>query len=238
MDVDGSTQAPVQQQAAPAEKMLTVDQVNEIVKREKFLAAERARQEMQAQMVQQAQAPQAPMASEPNVPASGQANMDSLYQEVRGRLEKEFQEKQAQQEQVRQEQDAQKLAQQYFLSMGKGKELFDDFDEIMGDFKPEAFPRSVALATEMGGDQVPHIMRELANDPRKLAELEMLGSRSPEMAKKVLSGLIKSISTNEQARADNVAAPAPVNRLKSSMAGADTGAMTLRDLKKNPSLRG
>ncbi len=232
MDNDGMTNSPVADvpAEAPAQKMLTVEQVNEIVKREKAAAADRVRQEMQAQMMQQTPPVAAPEGNSPG-------NMDQIYQEVYGRLAKQVEEHQAEQARLAQETQAQELANKYYVSMGKGKELFNDFDEIMSDFEPAAFPKTVMLAAQFEG-LTPQIMYELAKNPQKLADIDTLASRSPAMAKKMLQGLADSIKNNEAAKQEHVSAPAPLNRLKSSMAGADTGAMTLRDLKKNKNLRG
>lgn len=219
---------PVQQQ-----KMLTQEQVNEIVKREKLAVAERTRQEMQAQMAQMA--PQAPEQPQGNADSS---SVDQMYQEVRSRLQREFQEEQQKQAQAQAEAGANDLAQKYFLSMGKGHELFDDFNEIMADFNPAAFPQTVALATQEFGDMTPQLMYELVKNPQKLADIDGLANKSPAMAKRMLKGLADSIKTNESAKQEHVSAPAPLNRPKSSMSGANTGEMTLKDLKKLPSLRG
>ena len=128
------------------------------------------------------------------------------------------------------------LADQYHLKMGKGSQFFDDFNEVMGDFKPAEFSNTAMLAAQM--ENTPEIMYELANNPGKLAEIEGLAEKSLTMAKKQLERLAKSINANLEAKQNNVNAPPPLSQVKSSSVGVDSNKMTLKDLKNAKWLRG
>ncbi len=210
------------------EKVLPAHRVDEIVKREKVRAADRATAE--AELRHKAQIEQL-MAQQ----SGSNFDASSLKNEIKQEFmqEMEQQRREAEETYVRGELD--KKAQQYHLKMGKGSELFEDFKEITSDFEPQSFPNAVFLATEM--ENTPEIMYELAKNPSKLLEIEQLAERAPQMAKKLLAKLGQSISANLQAKQNVPDVPAPLSRLKSSTVGVDTGKKTVQDLRKNPSLR-
>ena len=64
-------------------------------------------------------------------------------------------------------------------------------------------------------------------------------TRDPDMAKIMMDNLAKSIDFNQQAKENNKSAEPPLSRPKPSLAaGADSGQMSLADLKKSSFLRG
>lgn len=214
-----------------AEKSLTTSQVNDIVKREKARAAERARQEAEAIHRDELEKLRLEKAGDaPGIDTS--AIEERVYNKFMGDLKQHHEEN----ERLAREAELKQVADQYYLKMGKGSQLFENFNEVMGDFEPAQFPNAVMLAAGM--DNTPEIMYELANNPTKLQQIDSLAQKSPQLAKKELERLSQSINQNLQAKNNNVDAPAPLSRLKSSSVGADNGKMSLNDYKNAPWLRG
>ena len=223
-------------EASQPEKNLSVAQVNDIVKREKAraaeIAAERVRQELEAKHAQELEN----MRAGGGQPTANGIDMDSIRKEVLSGVMQELQAKH--QEALEQEEQAklESIAKDYHLKMGKGSDAYDDYNEVMGEFKAQEFPSVAMMAAQM--DNTPEIMYELAKNPNKLIEIDMLAQKSPGMARKRLEQLAQSIGKNLEAKASNVNAPAPLSRPKSSSVGVDNGKLTLNDFKKASYLRG
>lgn len=217
------------------DKKYTDVQVNDIVKREKLRAAEAARREADAMHREELDRLRAE--KEGNASNSG-SNIDesAIVKRVREEFMTDLQKHHEKVEAEAQQQELKTIADQYHLKMGKGSELFDDFQEVMGDFEPHNFPNVVMLTAQM--ENVPEIMYELANNPEKLQQIDSLAEKSPKLALKQLEKLSQSITKNLQAKQSSVNAPAPLSRLKSSSVGADSGSMTLKDFKNADWLRG
>ena len=49
--------------------------------------------------------------------------------------------------------------------MFRGKELYDDFEEVTQDFSPAAYPQVTVMASEY--DNLPDIVDELGKNPEK-----------------------------------------------------------------------
>lgn len=125
----------------------------------------------------------------------------------------------------------------YEEKMKMGPELYSDFNDVMADYNPSAFPQVTLLAAQM--DNLPDIMYELAKNPGKLTHLHTLALASPDMARKELVKLSESIKRNDDAVNNNVKSPSPLSKLKpSANAGSDTGKRKISDLRKMPWLRG
>jgi hypothetical protein len=212
--------------------MLTASQVNDIVKREKIRAAEKARQEAEAAH----QAELERMRSQPGQPGGGSLDVAAIEDRVYNKFLDELAHHRDEAVKAQQEAELRGIAEQYYLKMGKGSQLFDDFNEVMGDFEPDKFPNAVMLAAGM--EHTPEIMYELAKNPSKLQEIDALATKSDKLAKRQLQKLSQSIESNLQAKATAVNAPAPLSRPKPSMVGADNGKMSLKDFKNAPWLRG
>lgn len=211
------------------EKMLTQSQVNLIVKDKVKRAAEQAR--MEAEQNFRSQNDQ----SKPNNGLDIEGLKESLKKDVYDQFMGDLEHHQQQMQQEQQDKHLKGIVDQYYIKMGKGSELFDDFNEIMGDFEPDKFPNTTLLVAQM--ENAPEIMYELASNPSKLLEIEGLAKRSKGMADNQLKKLSASINTNLQAKQNVQNAPKPLSRLKSSSVGADTGKMSMKDLKKADYLR-
>lgn len=235
-----SIEAPVAEQVVE-EKTLPVSRVNEIVKREKLEAAEKARQEVQAEYAKkmeelQAQQMQAQQSQAPSMGGMPGVDAESIKKQVMDQLMAEARQQQEAYQQEQHQKEMERVAGNFFTKMGAGKEMYPDFEEVTGTFNPSSFPQLVFLAAEM--ENTPDIMYELAKNPQKLATIDYLAQRDPMAAKSMLGKLSDSITQNKQAAENMKSANAPLSRLKSSTVGADNGVMGLSDLKKAPWLRG
>lgn len=238
MEESVDIQAP---EEAVSEKMLPVSRVNEIVKREKLEAAERARAEMEAEYQRKLGAMQPHAQANPPQMQSGvggmqAVDMDSITRQVREQLMAEHKREQEEVQRKQHQQQMEQIADSFFNKLSSGKEMYPDFEEVVKGFNPAAFPQLVFLAAEM--ENTPDVIYELAKNPHKLATIDYLAQRDPNAAKMQLAKLSDSIAQNQQAVAQAKNANAPLSRLKSSTVGADTGVMSLSDLKKAPWLRG
>lgn len=228
-------EAPVTSDAS-ADKTLTTSQVNDIVKREKARAAERMRQEMQLQHQAELEKVRAEAAGQSAAQSGTDTSESEMETRVYNRFLSDLQKHRDDMEREAQERELKSVADQYYLKMGKGSQLFNDFNEVLGDFEPDKFPNAVMLAAGM--ENTPEIMYELANNPTKLQQIDSLAQKSPNLAKKELERLSKSINQNLEAKANNVSVPPPLSKLKSSSVGMDSDKMSLSDFKKAPWLRG
>lgn len=237
--MDENTDAVVAPAAEP-EKTLSQSQVNEIVKREKAAAAEKARREAQAEYAVEMERLKTSQAQGMGGMAASNNNLDETVDKaVNAKLEKLQQEaarKAMEAEDAKNKATLEETANKFHLKMGGGKDKFADFDEVMKDFEPGEFPAIAFLAAEM--DNTAEIMYELANNPSKVAQLQILANQSVKMARKEMTKLSQSIAQNQQAKTDNVTTAAPLSRLKSSTVGADSGKMGLKDYKNADWLKG
>lgn len=212
------------------EKTLPVSRVNEIVKREKGIAAENVRKELEARHAEEL------------ARFKGQSqhtysdDTSSMEDRIVQRLMDEARRQDEAESKRYQEEEANKFVQKYSSKMSQGKEFFNDFEEVMGDFVPQAFPQIVYLATQE--ENTPAIMYELAKNPSKLAAMHTLAMTHPALAEKEMRKLSQSISANQQALQQNVAVEPPLSRLKSSQNnGVDMGKMSIADFKNAEWLR-
>jgi hypothetical protein len=227
-----------------SEKMLPESRVNELIRKAKFATEQKVRQEMEAAIQAQAMGGMSPVdESQPlgqplhqgGMPQQG-VNPEEMKNQIMQQMREEQERAYQAQMDAEHKNAMEQVAQNYFLKVGKGAELFDDFNEVMKDFKPANFANTVFLASEV--DNTPEVMYELRKNPHKLAQIDMMAKTDPDMAREMMQTLSKSISENKQAMQQNPGVKEPLSRLKSSTVGADTGIKSLRDLKKSPLLRG
>lgn len=235
-----SVQGMQQDAVVEPEKMLSQSQVNELIGREKASAADKARraaeEQYQAQLAQMQQQ-QAQAQAQPQMQQQGNPNEEAMYQNVYNRIMAEAQKQQAEAEQAHQRAQMEKVAGDYYSKINQVKEKYPDFDAVMSDFKPTAFPEIVMLASSM--DNAGDVMYELAKRPEKVASILQLAQRDPDLARKALNALGGSIAQNEQALANNREAPAPLSRQKPSSGGVDNSEYSsISDFKNADWLRG
>jgi hypothetical protein len=155
---------------------------------------------------------------------------EALKEEVLNDLRQQFQQSQEKRAQEEMEREAKKIADTYHARMGVGKESFEDFDEVMADFNPAAFPNLVYLASQV--DNTPAVMYELMKNPTKWATVAMLAERDPHAAQNMINKVSASIKANEQAKAEEKNVAPPLSRMSSSPTGQDSGTpSSVRDFK-------
>lgn len=218
---------------APTEKMLPQTEVDKLVIREKYKAAQEAKREAEAEYQRQLEAIQQQSAQQKqrNQEVPREVDADALYQQVQERFNKEMQERQLQQEMST-------VANNYLSKMKLGKDAYHDFDDITKDFDPTAFPQLTYLVSglENAGD----IVYELAKNPSKLVTLDTLAQRAPKQAQAELLKLSASIKDNQTAsrEAGNNQVSAPLDQLQPSRISGSNGKKSIQDLRFEDYLRG
>lgn len=214
------------------EKMIPQSQVDKIIKHKTYQASQHQREleekhkreleEIRAQQQKQTQ-------HNENVPRDMDAN--AIYQQVQERFNQDLQQRRLKDEMNR-------VATSYLSKMEQGKTSYDDFEEITKDFDPTAFPQLTYLVA--GIDNAADVIYDLSRNPLKLAGLDRLAEKNPRQAQAELLKLSRSIMENKQAQSDenssNVAEP--LDRLQSSRVSGSNGKLGIRDLRKQPWLKG
>ncbi len=229
----GEEEASKDAGTAPPEKMLTASQVNELVKKAKRKGEQKMQEQLDAarQQIEQLQAQQGQAAPVQQQSAPTNAGIDpaAIQEQVMQLMQQKMQEDEQKRQQEQLEREVNEVAQQYFGKLAQGKELYDDFEAVTANFDPAAFPQLVYLATQ--ADNTAAIIYELQKNPAKLAQLAVLVDKSPNMARSEIAKLSQSIKTNEDAKKNLQEAQDPLNRLKPSPVGTDSGTKTVRDFK-------
>lgn len=213
--------------------LISKTHATDLIKREKEAAYRKAQREFQAQLDQMKTGQAQQM-------GSMQAPDDLVNQAV----EKKFEALRAQYEEANNEQRkaeyeayVNEQAKTYLEKMDKSGSLADDFKEMTARFKPDRFKDIFFMANSY--ENTPAIIYELGKNPEKLAQIKMMMESDPDMAKVMMDNLSKSIQLNEDALNNNKSADSPLGRPRPSLAaGADSGQMSLADLKKSSWLRG
>lgn len=208
-----------------AEKMLPVSRVEELVKKAKLKGRDSMQAEMDALKAENAQLKNGSMGgmSTPVV------DPEAIKQQVIADLQHQMQEANERRAREELERKANEIADAYRAKMSTGKDTYEDFDTVMADFNPAAFPNLVYLANQV--DNTPAVMYELMKNPSKWATLAVLSERDPSAAQNMISKISASIKANEQAKAEEKEVPAPLSRMSSSTTGQDNGTKTVRDYK-------
>jgi vacuolar-type H+-ATPase subunit I/STV1 len=239
-----------QAETTPPEKMLPASQVNALIQKAKRKGEQKMQEQLDAakQQIEQLQTQQAQQGlqntaqtgspQQPQQQQGQQQGVDTqqVMQQVMQQLQQKQQEDEAKRHQEQIEQEVNQVAQQYFGKMAQGKDMFEDFEAITADFNPAEFPQLVFLANQM--DNTPAIIYELRKNPGKLADLAVLVEKSPSMARNELSKLSESIKRNDDAKRNLQEPQDPLNRLKPSPVGTDSGTKSVRDFKQASYLKG
>lgn len=221
------------------EKMLPASRVTQLIKKAKHEGERKMAQQLEEaraelERLKQAQQTQPEQIAQQQAPSIGgiqQPNMQEVEQRAIAAIEQRLKERE---EAVRQEalqRHMQDVADSFFSKMERGKEMYQDFEDITASFDPAAFPSLVYLANEV--DNTPAVIYELQKNPSKLTHLAFLVERSPSMARREIAKLSESIKANQQALQEERHASEPLSRLKpSTTVGADNSQpKTVRDFK-------
>lgn len=228
VDKDMGSEPPIEaSQDDSAEKMLPVSRVEELVKKAKLKGRDSMQAELDALKAENAQLKNG--GSMGGMAVSAPVDPESIKQQVLKDLQEQMQQANQQRAQEELEKEANRIADAYKAKMSTGKDAYEDFDTVMADFNPAAFPNLVYLANQV--DNTPAVMYELMKNPSKWATLAVLSERDPNAAQSMISKISASIKANEQAKAEEKTPPAPLGRMSSSTTGQDNGKKTVRDFK-------
>jgi hypothetical protein len=210
------------------EKMLPVSRVEELVKKAKLKGRDSMQAELEALKAENAQLKNNGSMGGMAMPAP--VDPEVIKQQVIADLQKQMQQANEQRAQEELEKEANRIADTYRTKMATGKDIYEDFETVMSDFDPAAFPNLAFLATQV--DNTPAVMYELMKNPSKWATIAVLSERDPRAAQNMISKISASIKANEAAKAEEKnAPPPPLSRMSSSTTGQDNGAKSVRDFK-------
>ena len=213
----------VVQESAVAEKMIPQSALDRIIKEKQIAAAEKARREVQQEY-------EAKQQSQPQI------NKDEIVNLAVEKMRQEQTKATEEQNQNRLKEEADKTAQSYFSKLNETATKFEDFNEVFEGFNHADFHNTVALVAKM--DNAGDLMYELAKNPHKLAAIDKMAKSHVSGAKKMLSQLSSSMQSIDNAKQSVQTAKAPLSRVQSSTVGSDNGKLTIRDLRRQPHLRG
>lgn len=228
LDGDVATPPAESSDELTPEEMLPKSRVEELVKKAKLKGRDGMQAELDAiraenEALKKQQGSMGGMA----VPVDAEA----IRQQVMADLKAEFQQHSEARAAADLDNEAKRIAGEYHAKMKTGRDKYEDFDEIMADFNPQAFPNLVYLANQL--DNTPDVMRELMQNPQKWSTVAVLSERDPEAAQKYLGRISQSIKTNELAKAQEKDVAPPLSRLSSSTTGQDTGKpSSMADMKR------
>lgn len=209
------------------EKMLPVSRVEELVKKAKLKGRDSMQAELDALKAENAQLKTG--GSMGGMAAPTPVDPEAIKQQIIQDLQKQMQQANEQRAQEELEKQANQIADSYKAKMSSGKDMYEDFDTVMSDFNPAAFPNLVYLANQV--DNTPAVMYELMNNPSKWATLAVLSERDPQAAQNMISKISASIKANQQAKAEEKNVPPPLGRMSPSTTGQDNGTKSVRDFK-------
>lgn len=208
------------------EERLPKSRVEELVKKAKLKGRDSMQAELDALKAENANLKSAGSMGGMAVPV----DTDALKQDVLNELRQQFQQEKEKRTQDDMNKEAQKIADTYHTRMATGKDSFEDFDDVMSDFNPAAFPNLVFLAQQV--ENTPAVMYELMKNPSKWATIAVLSERDPQAAQNMINKISASIKANDQAKAEEKDVAPPLSRMSSSPTGQDKGTPnTVRDFK-------
>lgn len=225
---------------SPPEKMLPASYVNDLIKKAKRKGEQKMQEQLDAtrQELEQLKAQQGQQ-QEPQQQQQQQAPQGidpaQLQQLVAQQIAQQREEAERKQHEAQLHEEVNQVAKQYFGKMAQGTSLYDDFEAITADFNPAEFPQLVYLANEL--DNTAAVIYELRKNPGKLAQLATLVKESPGIARSELNNLSQSIKRNDEAKRNLQEPQDPLNRLKPSTVGTDSGEKNVRDFKGASFLR-
>jgi hypothetical protein len=120
--------------------------------------------------------------------------------------------------------------QQYEQKVKSGMGKYPDFEKAVTELNLPQNPHLNVLANSV--DNSADVLYDLANNPRKVADLHILAHTNPAMAQREITALSNSIKQNEAAKAQ--AQPnSPIEQLKpQTQVSMGSGTATVSDLRK------
>jgi hypothetical protein len=211
-------------------------ELDELMGREKFRAAEKAaekvRRELEAKHQAEIEQLRAESAKSVNpVSQAPEIDANAIQEQVIARLQQDMQARQAEADKAAYEAEMNRVSENYFTKLKAGGERISDFDEVMADFDHTEFPQLVWAVS--GLDNTAEVMHHLANNPRKLENIDLWLRRMPERGMKELKNLSDSIREANAAIDDYQPTNAPLSQTKSSNVRAGSGLSELERLKQD-----
>jgi len=207
-------------------KMIPAHRVEELIKKAKLKGRDAMQNELETLRGENEELKSGGSMGGMAAPMDPEQMRKQIYDQIMG----DFQSQDEERIQGELKKEAERMASDYRTRMDGGKEIHEDFDEIMADFNPAAFPQLVYLATQT--ENTSAVMYELMKNPNKLATLTVLSERDPNAASNMINKLSASIKANEQAKAAEKEVQSPLSRMQSSPAGRDSGDMSVADYKR------
>jgi hypothetical protein len=137
-------------------------------------------------------------------------------------------------EQKAREYAANQLINEFGGKMVAAKERYPDFDQVVGKVNFEKAATLIPWINSL--DNSADVMYDIAKHPSKFASLINLRDQ-PALAMDELKNLSSSIKTNQKSKS-LPAIDEPLDKIKPSTSGIDSGSMTVRDYKKASWLKG
>lgn len=226
-DLDNAQQAPIESVPKP--------RVEELIKKAKLSAAEKARLETEAYYQAKLEEMQRAQGMGGMAP---QINEEEMYGKFREKLLAEAREQQEKAEEMQRKERASEIAKTFFDKLDKAdREKYKDFDEVTSKVSIQNYPQLVQLLS--GFDNADEMFYDLTSNNTKLANIDYFAKTDPKYAYYQLEKLSESIKSNAQAEQAHKSVNPPLSNVRPSIsAGTDTGKMTVSDLRKKPNLRG
>ena len=172
------------------EKLIPASRVEELIKKAKLKGRDAMQDELEALRGENEELKSSVSMGGMATPMDAEQMRKQIYDQIMG----DFQSLDEERVQGELKKEAEKLASDYRTRMDGGKEIHEDFDEIMADFNPAAFPQLVYLATQT--DNTSAVMYELMKNPNKLATVTVLSERDPNAASNMINKISASIKAN------------------------------------------
>lgn len=230
MELDSTPiESPSSAEAPVADDMIPRSRAEQLIKKAKLKGRDQMQAELDAIRAENEQLKQ-------NAGSMGgmaaPVSAEDIEQKVLASLKRQFQDNAEAQAREQLQKEAEGIANAYRAKMEAGKSAYPDFENVMADFNPAAFPNLVYLANQM--DNTHDVMYELMNNPNKLATVVVMSERDPQAAQNMLGRISASIKANQAAKASEKEVQPPLGRMSSSTqsAGTDSGELSMRDLKR------
>jgi len=228
--VDQGVAPETEAQSEPASDMLNKATVSKIVERERLKAFAKGKQEALMELQQQQQAPQ----ESAQVPQHGSApqQLGGMQQMSAADIERMIAERAPQllQDHVNQVRN-QQTVDSFVAKMQAAEAKYPGLEAKLNEIDYSSMAPLISLANDM--ENTGDVMKEILDNPMKMANLLTLQYTQPAMAKRAMMELSNSIKTNQDALAQEKQAQDPMSQLKpSTSAGMDNSAMSVSDFRK------
>lgn len=208
------------------ERVFRQNEVNEIVKRAKYEAVEGYKR-INAEQPQYAQQKYGEAQVAPHTNNGSEAEIRRLAAEEAQRLRDSW----VADAQSKYEQEAaQRIVNNYASKIATGKDKYEDFESVTGNLSMQRYPNVVQVLAEVV-DNADDVLYELGKNRSKLVQFERDMRDFPEDTIYEMKRFAESIKQNQQYK--NVKSPSqPMSQLRPSNVGADSGVLTVSDLRK------